>query len=554
MNIECICGNFNYERIEKEYYEVSQTGELIQSLNGKVEFGKCLNCGIIRQAKTSFFVDEESYFEFYKNKYSPIDEAYKVKTYDSDRQLAKIRCEKYGIKKINDILFAEKILDVGSGSGAFVDECRELGHESYGCEISKYNYAKDFSFIYNAQFENINFPTDYFNKITLHDILEHSLTPIKIVNEMFRVLKQGGMCIVDFPHYFAEEGKRHWKTEHVWYFTVENLKIIFERVGFQISKIDLPIPAKVVFYLSKPKQIRIKILYPPGIGDSYWSIVKTQAFLKREKIGIPDIYIVCPREKEFDAHRRAFPFIEMFPFLCASYETVESNNFEDRKIWDEAYKNEGRTIFKNVLGYDYFISYNGNLRHGKRMDEVDFDLECNWKPSMFVSLEQEKFKEESIRKYGRYIVFYFVFQGTYINWTNEFSVENVIKGINEIVKGTNCIPVFAGAIWDEKKDRSLREVMSKVSGCVDLTGKTSIAQLLGLIKGSQGVVGYPSGLTIVSAMLGVKTLIIWNDYYNKDFAWNCCAPDLKNKTYFVENTKNLDFLKLGSRVKEEFKC
>ena len=632
MQIECICGFSNYESIDRECYEVTPLGETIKS-NEKLQFRKCINCGIIRQVNIPF-ENNKDYFQFYQNKYEPTNSAYIVKTYEHDRQLAKRRCENYEIGKVvkltpksliqnivgqpsslviknkyrlikgkhrmghktfikGDIIemsakrispfmdkfeqvlelrpkteekkemeeqaieilsngvtteIKERLLDVGSGSGAFVDECRELGHEAYGCEISKYSYAKDSSYIYYNQFENINFPTDHFDKITSHDVIEHSLNPIKILSEIFRSLKQEGLFFIDFPNYFDESGKHHWKKEHIWYFDVEQLGEIFDKIGFIIKKMSYPIPSKILFCLQKPKQHRIKILYPPGIGDSYWSIIKTEAFLKREKLNIPDIYIASPREKEFNGHKRAFPFIEMFPFLNSTGETLDNSNPASKNIWNEAYKYKGRTIFKDVLGYDYFISYNGHLRYGEQMENIDSDLECNWFPDMFVSLEQENFKTECIQKYGKYIVFYFVFQGTYTYWTKEFPIESVIQSIEEIVKKTGLTPVFAGAIWDNKKDDILSVVRKSIPNCIDLTGQTTLPQLFGLIKGSQAVVGYPSGLTIISGMLGVKTLIIWNDYYNRDFAWYCCPPSVRNKTYFIENTKGLNSSKLTNRV------
>jgi len=552
MQMKCICGFSNYNSInDRESYKVTSMGETVIA-DYKIEFGSCIDCGIVRQINVPFN-NNEDYLQFYRNKYEPVNPLYVVKSYEHDRELAKIRCQNYGIGKVvistikppespsiqknkyrllkgkhrighetfikGDIIEVsakriaqfmdrfeliesikpkqelkqelsiltmenkERILDVGSGSGAFVDECRELGHEAFGCEISHYDYAKKTDYIYYDQFENVNFPTDYFDKITSHDVIEHSLEPVKMIIEAFRVLKQEGEFIVDYPNYFVDAGKHHWKKEHLWYFSIEDLKRIFVKVGFHIKEIKYPIPSKATFYLKKPRQLRVKILYPPGIGDSYWSIVKTQALLKREKLDIPDIYIACPREKEFDGHKRAFPFIEMFPFLNSTNETFDNSDSKSRGIWNEAYKYKGRTIFKDILGFDYFVSYNGHLRYGEQMEEIDSDLECNWFPPIFVSLEQERFKSKCIQKYGKYIVFYFVFQGTYAYWTKEFSVESVIQAIKEITMKTNYTPIFAGAIWDNKRDDHLSLVRQSIPNCVDLTGQTTVPQLFGLLKG-----------------------------------------------------------------------
>ena len=58
------------------------------------------------------------------------------------------------------------------------------------------------------------------------------------------------------------------------------------------------------------------------------------------------------------------------------------------------------------------------------------------------------------------------------------------------------------------------ELRKEIPGAIDLTGETTVAQLFGLIKGAKAIIGHPSGLTVMSAVLGVKTLMIWNDYYN----------------------------------------
>jgi len=85
----------------------------------------------------------------------------------------------------------------------------------------------------------------------------------------------------------------------------------------------------------------------------------------------------------------------------------------------------------------------------------------------------------------------------------------------------------------------LKGVIRNIPDCINLTGKTTIPQVFGLISGSQMVVGYPSGLTIMAATFGNKTLMIWNNYYHSNLVWNSCPKAVKDKTYFAENTKGL---------------
>lgn len=537
--------------VKHDHYEVTAAGKTRKSNKKGVKFGECTSCGIIRQVDLPF-ATEEAYTAFYKDKYPPVTTKYQAKTYEHDSKVAKLRCKEYGIEPG----CGDKILDVGSGSGAFVDECRKVGAQAYGCEIADYDCSANNNFIYRGRFEEINFPTDHFDKITCHDMLEHVLDPVKTIKEMFRATKQGGQCIIDIPNFFDENGEHHWKAyEHIWFFSREQLRSLLQEARFVVTEIRNPIESKLVFYCTKPSQDRPTVLVPPGIGDSYWSIIKLQAFLEREGLDIPDICVASPREKKFQGHKRAFPFIEMFPFLNSTGITYGTTG-EDRSIWKEAYAQEGRTIFRDVVNCDYFVSYNGHLRVGKQMEKIDSDLECNWFPPMFVSIEQENFRKTSIERYGKYILFYFVFQGTYSHWTKEFPVDEVIKSVKEIAQATKCIPIFTGAQWDAE-DSTLIQIKNKLReesfDFVDLVGKTNVDQLFGLIKGSQMLIGYPSGLSIMSAVLKTKTLIIWNDYYNRDFAWYACPPETRGNNYFIERTEGLTAKKLAASAVEILK-
>lgn len=532
--IKCICGSGKFgEATTHKGFMVDPKGESIKNSIALIE----CECGLVRQA-TMPFSTKEQFIDYYEKKYPPTKGFYKAKDYKHDREVAAIRCSEYGINK-------GKVLDVGSGSGAFVEECRARGAEAYGCEISKYSYSKvtEDAFIYRKCFEDVHFPTDHFDITTCHDVIEHVLDPVAFVEEMFRTTKQDGTCFIEIPRFFHEAGSHHWKwVEHLWYFTTMQFLELLTDIGFEDIKVSHPIESKTLYRMVKPPQERVKVLLPPGIGDSYWSIVKMESLMRREGIEGPvDAYVACPRMKGHDGHLRAFPFLEMFPFIGSTGETFDSSikNIQRHNIWKEAYSQRGRTIFKDVFGFDYFVSYNGHLRYGESLEGIDPDLKCNWNPPMFVSLEQERYKEQCKKQYGKYIVFYFVFQGTYKHWTDQFSVASVIRFIRDLVERTGYTPVFAGAVWDKKLDSELRRVRKSIPNCVDLLGETTVEQLFGLLRGGELVVGYPSGLTILSAVLKQKTLIIWNGFYDNNFAWECCPPSVRNKTYFIKDTKGL---------------
>jgi len=549
VTIPCLCGNNSGERVGKRAYEVTPEGVTQESDTLDLMFVKCDNCGIVRQFVD--FSEKKQYEKFYKN-YPPTTNLYGAKDYGHDLAVAEKRLKSYELKT------DQKLLDVGSGSGAFVDVCRAEGIEAYGCELAEYDCSVDDTYIYKKDLLDIHFPTDYFDTVTCHDVLEHVIDPREFLQEMFRITKQEGKCIIDFPNFFDEEGKHHWKEEHIWYLNHDQLEILFDEVGFEFKKIQTPIRSKIVYTIVKPKQERVTVLVPPGMGDAYWSIVKVQSFM--ESIGrggeVVDVSVACNVDRQYNGHKRAFPFIELFPFLNSTGETFNTDKYP-KEIWLEAYRDAGRTIFEGICDRDYFLSWNGQLGNGNDLEKVDPEIKCNWIPPMFESLEQMNYEKEAKEKYGKYIIFYFLFHGHYNRWQEEFNKKQMENSVNLICKQTGCKAVFVGAEWDKNfQDQS--DVINRIAKLsdfksYDLRGKTSTQELFGLIKGSEVVVGYPSGLTIMSTVLKQKTVIIWNDYYNKDFMWNSCPPEVREKTYFVENTKNLTPKKLTQKVKEIIK-
>lgn len=533
MPERCLCGNTELEISTREGFVTSGTG---QSMPRELALATCPKCLIVRQVHLPFQTEEEC-LDYYKNEYPPVGDKYSIKNYGNDLDLARKRFSSYRIDR------KSRLLDIGSGSGAFIDVCRGRGIEAVGCEIGEYHYSKTEEFTYQKRFEDVHFPTDHFGTITCHDVVEHVLDPVGFLAEVFRVMDQGGVGFIEIPDFFHEKGAHHWKyAEHIWFFTLKQFSGLLEDAGFKVVSVNKPVEAKAVFKVQKPAQARPSILLPPGIGDSYWELVKLEAFLERENLGLPDIYIASRHADSYNAHDRAFPFIRMVPFVHSADQVRSIEGKSNRPLWREAYCRCGNTVFPNVAKCDYFISHNGYMGKGFALDKVDPDLKCHWDIPLFVSLEQEAFRKQVAERYGKYVVFYFVFQGTYQHWVKEFPLVEIISYIKFFAEKTGYTPILVGAPWDAS-NRVLRH-LKKASGCVDLLGKTTLDEVFGLMRGAEMVVGFPSGLTILSTVLGAKTLIIWNDYYNSQFAWNSCPPYTKDKTYFTVNTKSLTVEKL----------
>ena len=290
-----------------------------------------------------------------------------------------------------------------------------------------------------------------------------------------------------------------------------------------------------------------KILLPPGIGDVYWSLVKMESFLKKKELGKPDIYVAC-RPDKYNSGTRAFLFIEQFSFVNSTGIVLDNDLADDQEFWTHAYTQSHTGIFENVIGCDYFIVYNGPINAGVSLDAVDMEYGCNWGLEIPDSIGAISIMQEVVYKYGNYIVYHFGTQGTYKYWTQEFSVNEIIESIKCVSGRTQTTPILVGSIWDRDDTELLRII--KEAGCVDMLGKTSFEGLCGLLRGSNMVVGYPSGLEMLATILGKKTLTLWSGYYPEATSRNIIAPDKFNTLYFAKKTAGLTVQKFVNRIEE----
>ncbi|MFH1583168.1 MAG: class I SAM-dependent methyltransferase [Candidatus Falkowbacteria bacterium] len=99
-----------------------------------------------------------------------------------------------------------KLLDIGCGLGFFVKRVNDYPNwQAYGYEISK--IAVDFAInklklanIFCGKAEEADFPKNYFDIITLWDVIEHISNPDKILNYINLILKKDGFLFIHTPN------------------------------------------------------------------------------------------------------------------------------------------------------------------------------------------------------------------------------------------------------------------------------------------------------------------------------------------------------------------
>jgi 2-polyprenyl-3-methyl-5-hydroxy-6-metoxy-1,4-benzoquinol methylase len=136
-----------------------------------------------------------------------------------------------------------RLLDVGCGEGFFLFNASKAGYTTKGIEISQdvAEYARrEFSLDVEAKpFEELRFAENYFDVVTLWQVLEHVPYPLMVLKEVHRILKPGGLLATSTPDIegiLAKIFRRKWwnlRRLHINQFTAKTLTGMLNRAGFK---------------------------------------------------------------------------------------------------------------------------------------------------------------------------------------------------------------------------------------------------------------------------------------------------------------------------------
>jgi SAM-dependent methyltransferase len=139
-----------------------------------------------------------------------------------------------------------RLLDVGAGFGFFLSEMKSRGWEVAGVEISQkaIEYARDVLGLtfHRGPLEKVGFPEHHFDVVTGFYVIEHLSHPMTFLMECYRILKNGGLLLLRYPHttpiknllrFFRIENRLYDLPAHLCDFSPEMIEKCLNRVGFE---------------------------------------------------------------------------------------------------------------------------------------------------------------------------------------------------------------------------------------------------------------------------------------------------------------------------------
>lgn len=140
-----------------------------------------------------------------------------------------------------------KVLDIGCGS------CQALGyHASRGCEVWGVESDENVRAVADRQGFNVrigvfrpeDYPQDYFDTVTMDQVIEHMRDPVSVLSGVRRVLKPEGYVILSTPNAAGWGAKVfgsrwiNWHAPyHLHFFTQRSMQLAADRAGLRAERL-----------------------------------------------------------------------------------------------------------------------------------------------------------------------------------------------------------------------------------------------------------------------------------------------------------------------------
>lgn len=260
-----LCGNNDTERL----YEVPECTDQSSEVYSLV---RCKNCGLVYVNPRPIdellhkYYPQESYYAYQKREESNTSFKDKLKNYllewgggyrinsgDSNFSWKVIlsksirKCTSFFLIGIVPWKKDAKLLDVGCGNGDFLMWHKNHGWDVYGVEINREASlicSEKGLKVFNGSLEHARFTDNFFDVVTLVQVLEHLTDPLNTIKEIVRIMKPGGLLLIGVPNFGCFDRKifkENWipleVPRHLYHFELNPLIKLLMHQGLNIQEI-----------------------------------------------------------------------------------------------------------------------------------------------------------------------------------------------------------------------------------------------------------------------------------------------------------------------------
>lgn len=394
----------------------------------------------------------------------------------------------------------ESSIDVGIGAGTFVEAMDCHGFDVMPKAVA---WLKDRG-KYRSPYEILGNSPD---AITCWDSLEHIEHP----NDLLECVRPGRYLFVSLPIFRDLDdimGSKHYRPgEHLTYWTADGLKAWCARHGLTCvaeNQMETDIGREAIgTFVFRRNIVAKQPAAPPPIDQ-------TRPLVIRSGDGIGDLCWL------FATLGNAEPFNLVLP-LHGNHRDRRAEDFASRFDFVRSVRSERFAMHTphvaNRIGYmpagygadgSYTLHINPFVEWDYRLDEIFPGLEPCWD---FMDRYQRDDTAQKI--HGRYVVVHpGCLEDNTVRGQNGggmWSVRDWRRVITSILDAGRKV-LIVGAEYDDKYAK-----LVSVGDAINLCGMNTVPQTVEILRGAELVIGFPSGIPILSTYLHVPTLMFWRD-------------------------------------------
>lgn len=240
MNI--LCGLCRSQSTEKIFDSYNQHGRHVLNTQDKFSLYYCKACGCTFLGGLN--IDASYHRKYYQQDYYGNRTEFKILNFFIDK------LREWSLKKKHNLItkyFPKnkklKILDIGCGTGAFLESLDDNKFEKYGIEVNKegWQVCKEKKLkVFNKDILRLNIQ-DKFDVITLWHVLEHLEKPMENFKKIRKIMTDDGILICATPNTDSlgfKIGRYNWfhldSPRHLVLYNKKSINYLNKKSGFKI--------------------------------------------------------------------------------------------------------------------------------------------------------------------------------------------------------------------------------------------------------------------------------------------------------------------------------